>query len=89
MANHATVNRTGGLDPMHAEPVGHGNSVAAWAAVGVMLVGALVACIGFTFHQPVVFYIGLGVMVVGLLVGWIMRAMGYGVGGSKTKPSNH
>lgn len=73
------------IDPLHAEAPGHGNSKAAWTCIAVMLLGVLVGSIAFGLHQPVGVYIGMVIVVVGLLVGWAMAKAGYGVGGSKTK----
>ncbi|MET1034160.1 HGxxPAAW family protein [Arthrobacter halodurans] len=89
MASKAAVNNEYGIDPMHAEAVGHGNSVAAWSAVGVMLVGVLVGCIGFGLANTVVLGAGAVIVVLGLVVGWFMKRIGYGVGGSKSKDSDH
>lgn len=67
----------------------HGNTVAAWALVSITVIGAIIAAVGFdTFHWPVVIA-GAVVMVVGVIVGIVLRAAGYGQGGSKTKYKNH
>ena len=63
-----------------ADP-GHGNSVAGWTGVIIMLVGLSIGCVGFTIHNPTIVYAGGGVAVVGLIVGMILRAVGLG-----TKP---
>lgn len=73
----------------HAEQVGHGNSPAAWTAVLVMLLGALVACVGFAMASTLIFWIGIAIIAVGLIIGIAMRMVGYGVGGSKIKTSGH
>lgn len=73
------------IDPMHAEAPGHGNSVAAWACIGVMMVGVVVGAIFFAMQIPVGVYVGIAIVVVGLIVGWLMAKAGYGVGGSKSK----
>ncbi|QYF90523.1 HGxxPAAW family protein [Arthrobacter sp. PAMC25284] len=73
----------------HAEPSGHGNSPAAWTCVIVMLVGALIASIAFVIANTPIFIVGSAIMVIGLIVGWIMRKAGYGVGGSKLTNSGH
>jgi hypothetical protein len=89
MATNTAENNAPAIDPMHAEPAGHGNSVAAWSAVGVMLVGTLIGCIGYTTANLAVLVAGLAVIVLGLVVGAVMKAAGYGVGGSKTKSKEH
>ncbi|NKX49492.1 hypothetical protein HER39_02625 [Arthrobacter deserti] len=74
---------------IHAEPVGHGNSPAAWTCVLIMLVGSVAAAVGFIIASHLVFWSSVAVMVIGLIVGGIMRKAGYGVGGSKLKKSGH
>jgi hypothetical protein len=89
MATNTAANNAPALDPMHAEPAGHGNSIAAWSAVGVMLVGTLIGCVGYTLANLPILLAGLGVIVLGLVVGGALKAAGYGVGGSKTKSKEH
>ncbi|MCW1249079.1 hypothetical protein ODZ83_02545 [Acaricomes phytoseiuli] len=73
---------------MHRAAVeGHGNSPAAWALVMISLVGALVCSIAFILANTPLFIAGAVVMVIGCAVGFIMRRMGYGVGGDKVKAS--
>lgn len=73
----------------HAEPVGHGNSPAAWTLVAIVLFGAAVSCVAFAMASAFWFWLGVAVMGVGLIVGWIMRKVGYGVGGSKLNNHGH
>jgi len=86
-----TVNREATVSPAQAPQAadGHGNSPAAWTCVFVMLAGALLSSIAFVLANTVLFIAGLGVMVIGLIAGWVMRAMGFGVGGSRIKNSGH
>ncbi|MHA7190672.1 HGxxPAAW family protein [Arthrobacter sp. MDT2-16] len=87
-ANHAQ---------MGDETIGHGNSPAAWTCVLIMLAGAAVASFAFILASTegnkdfgtVLFWAGIGVMFVGLIVGFILRKIGYGVGGSKLKKNAH
>jgi hypothetical protein len=78
-------------DRAHAPELGHGNSPAAWTCVGVMLLGALVCAIAFVLGSDatILFIIGVVIIVVGLLVGWLLRKAGYGVGGSKLNSAGH
>jgi fatty acid desaturase len=96
MGANATVNTTESAEARaaaeaerHAEPVGHGNTPAAWTLVAIVLAGSLVSCLAFAVANALWFWIGCVVIAVGLLVGWIMRKAGYGVGGSKLKNSGH
>ncbi|MCF2571479.1 HGxxPAAW family protein [Brevibacterium sp. UCMA 11754] len=60
-----------------ADP-GHGNSVAGWTGVIVMLIGVTIGCVGFTIHTATITYVGIGVVVLGLIAGIILRAVGLG-----------
>lgn len=66
-----------------------GNSIAAWTAVVIMLVAFAVGTIAFCFDYPVVVWIAAGFEIVGLVVGQVLKKMGYGVGGSRYVPKAH
>lgn len=55
-----------------------GMTTAAWVTnVGIMI-GALVAAIAFAFpHWPVV-WVGVGIIVLSLIAGAVLRALGHG-----------
>ncbi|GAA3288068.1 HGxxPAAW family protein [Arthrobacter citreus] len=74
---------------IHDETIGHGNTPAAWTCVLIMMAGALVSSIAFIAASTLWFVVGLGVMVVGLIVGYVLRKAGYGVGGSKLSNNGH
>ena len=65
-----------------SEP-GHGNSPAAWIAVTIMLVGFIVGTVAFWLALPWLVITCGGVILAGLIVGWILARLGYGVDGSK------
>jgi len=75
----------------HSIELGHGNSPAAWTCVAIMLIGTLVGCIAFVMGESatILFWIGVAIIVVGLIAGFAMKAAGYGVGGSKLKNTGH
>jgi hypothetical protein len=62
------------------DPYGHGNSVAAWTAVGVIMLGALLMCIAVAigFGASWLFIVGIVVVVLGALSGKVLSAMGFG-----------
>jgi hypothetical protein len=60
---------------MHAH---HGNTPAAWTAVTIILAGFVVGGIGLIVQSPVVFWIGVGLAPVALIIGGVMRKMGLG-----------
>jgi membrane protein YdbS with pleckstrin-like domain len=68
---------------------GHGNSPAAWTAVTIMLIAFTVGTVAFFFDMPWIVVGSAVLVVVGLLVGWVLSKMGYGVGGSRYTPKVH
>jgi hypothetical protein len=64
--------------PPAAPPRNHGHTVAAWVTVTVILVGALVASAGVVAALPWLFWTGLGIAVLGLIVGYALRKAGLG-----------
>ena len=61
-----------------ADP-GHGNSPAAWTAVVIMLVAFVIGTVAFFFAIEWLVWASVGLLLVGLIVGWVMKRMGYGV----------
>jgi hypothetical protein len=57
---------------------GHGHTAAAWTAVGIMFVGFLVAGIALPVAEPWLFFVGLGIVVLGAVAGKVMQMMGMG-----------
>ncbi|CAO1651744.1 hypothetical protein I6E68_08065 [Salinibacterium sp. NSLL150] len=68
---------------------GHGNSPAAWTAVVIMLVAFTIGTLAFWFNVAWLVYASAGLVVVGLLVGQVLKKLGYGVGGDKLTPKPH
>jgi hypothetical protein len=56
----------------------HGNTPAAWTAVGIMFVGFLISGLALPFEMPWLFFVGLVVVAVGAVVGKVMQMMGLG-----------
>lgn len=56
----------------------HGSTPAAWTTVTVALVAFLVGAAGLIILNWVVFWCGAGLLVVAVVVGKIMQAMGLG-----------
>ncbi len=72
----------------HEEP-GHGDSPAAWTAVVVMLVAFAIGTVAFFLHMSWLVWASAGLLVAGLLTGWVMRKAGYGVNGPKYVAKAH
>lgn len=71
------------------DDLGHGNSPAAWTAVIIMLVAFTIGTLAFFFAIEWVVWASVGLLLVGLLVGLVMKKMGYGVGGHRYVPKAH
>jgi hypothetical protein len=70
-----TADISGEVAPYHDS---HGHSVAAWTAVGIVLVGSLVMSLAVAFAVVWLFIVGAVVAVAGGVAGKVMTAMGYG-----------
>ena len=69
--------------PMVAPPTNHGHTTAAWVTVSVVMFGAVVSAVAVVAAKPWLFWVGLAVIVVGLLVGRLLKMLGLG----QPKPS--
>ena len=56
----------------------HGQTVAAWTAVIIMLVGSTISAIAVVVASPLIFWVGIVVCVLGGIAGLVLRSMGYG-----------
>ena len=56
----------------------HGSTPAAWTTVALCLIAFVVGAIGLVIDNWVVFWVGVGLLVVSVIVGKIMQAMGLG-----------
>lgn len=56
----------------------HGNTPAAWTGVTIMLIGWVVGGIGLVLDNWVMFWVGVALQPVGLIVGKVMQMMGMG-----------
>lgn len=57
----------------------HGNSVAAWVSVTVMMVGSLMGAVAVSAKSMTLGIISAVVVVVGLVLGKVLQAAGYGI----------
>lgn len=56
----------------------HGGTLAAWTAVAIIIGGCLVSAIALPFASELFFFVGLGIVVIGVIVGKVMSMMGLG-----------
>ena len=68
---------------------GHGHSPAAWTAIIIMLVAITIGTFFFFLENSTMVWVSVGILVVGLLVGWGMKKAGYGVNGPKYTSKEH
>lgn len=59
----------------------HGNTPAAWTAVSIAMASFVVAGIGLMVSSMPVFWIGVALTPIAVLVGYVMSRMGYGASG--------
>jgi hypothetical protein len=68
-----------------AEDPGHGNSVAAWTTVTIVLVAFSIGTFFFFLENVPMVLVSAALIVVGFIVGLVLKKMGYGVGGVHSK----
>lgn len=56
----------------------HGGSPAAWTAVAIIIGGTIVSSVALPLRSPVLFFVGIAVIVLGAVVGKVMSMMGLG-----------
>ncbi|MDQ6642370.1 MAG: hypothetical protein M3Y66_07745 [Actinomycetota bacterium] len=66
----------------------HGNTPAAWTAVGIATLGFVVAGIGLMLNSWLMFWIGAALQPVAVIVGVAMSRAGYGASQSHSA-TNH
>lgn len=72
----------------HVDP-GHGHSPAAWTSVTIMLIAFTIGTVAFFLDVQWLVWASAGLLVVGIIVGWVLSRAGYGVGGSKVAEKAH
>mgnify|MGYP000485697988 FL=1 len=61
-----------------ANDPGHGHTIAAWTAVTIIMVATAIGTVFFFLDIPLMVWISVGLALVGLIVGYVLRQMGYG-----------
>ena len=69
----------------HQDEPGHGNSVAAWTAVIVAIIGVTAVTLGVLINMMTLTWIGTALTVISIPLGPIMAKLGYGVAGKSSK----
>jgi membrane protein YdbS with pleckstrin-like domain len=68
---------------------GHGNSPAAWTAVIIMLIAFTIGTFAFWFDVQWLVWASAGLLVLGAVVGLVLKLVGFGVGGDRYQPKPH
>lgn len=82
-AQNPTRTETIHLPPTTA-PTNHGRTVAAWTTTWVVVLGGVVAALGVTFTLVWLFWAGMGVIALGVVLGKVLQLLGHGQGGAAT-----
>jgi hypothetical protein len=61
--------------------------VAAWTAVSVIIVGFMVGAVGVVAARPAVFWVAIGIVLIGIASGKLLSMAGYGALPSYTDQS--
>ncbi|GAA4830684.1 HGxxPAAW family protein [Garicola koreensis] len=69
---------------IHHDHIGHGSTPAAWALCIIVIIGSVLAAVGFiglawSSQWAILIWIGAALMPVAIVVGVMMKRMGYGV----------
>lgn len=64
---------------------GHGDSLAAWVTVSVVVVAFALGTLFFWLDLAFLVWASAGLAVLGPMAGWYLKRSGYGVGGLKSK----
>jgi len=83
-AQNVTVTEKLNLPPT-AAPTNHGRTVAAWFTTYSVIIAFTLAGLGVAFALEWLFWVGLGLVAVSLIVARLLVAAGYGQGGAKTR----
>ena len=62
----------------------HGSTPAAWTLVVIVTLGSIVSTVGLVVGQWPVFWVGIGIALLGAIVGKVMQAAGLG---AKKRPA--
>jgi len=68
---------------------GEGHSIAAWTAVTIMLVAFAIGTVAFFLSIAWLVWASAALLVVGVVVGWVLSKIGYGVADAKSAHEGH
>ncbi len=71
------------MSASHPEHEDHGNTPAAWTTVAIITIAFIVGTLAIMIANWTMFWIGVGLLVLGAVVGKVLSMMGFG----KPRPS--
>ena len=74
-----TQNKLASSDP------GHGDSIASWTTVIIIMIATAVGTLAFWFDLAIVVWISAAVALAAVPVGIFLKRAGFGVGGEKSQ----
>ena len=83
-AQNPTTTETMHLPPT-AAPTNHGKTLAAWVTTYTVVIAFTIAGLGVLFAMVWLFWVGMALVVAGLVAGKVLQASGHGQGGDKTR----
>ena len=69
----------------HQEEPGHGNSIAAWTAVIIAIIGTGLLTLGVLIINSPLIIAGAVLSVLSIVIGPVLAKLGYGVAGKSIK----
>ncbi len=75
--------------PRAAPPTNHGHTTAAWVTVVLVLLGATVSSLAVMGALVWLFWVGMGIVVVGLIAGRVLKMLGFGQPASQDAAELH
>ena len=91
MADHSLAHRAQNAtrtetihQPPTTAPTNHGRTLAAWTTTWTVVLGGVVAGVGVALTIAWLLWVGVAVMVGGLVLGKVLQLLGHGQGGAAT-----
>ncbi len=72
--------------PLSSPPSNHGHTTAAWVTVIVVVLGSLVSSLAMVFAVVPLAWVGAGIVVIGLVVGRVLKMLGLGQPNEPVQP---
>lgn len=74
--------------PPSVPPTNHGHTPAAWVTTISVLIGVVAAAIGVLNAFVWLFWVGIGIAVLGVIAGKVLAILGFGQPSPNTRPTD-